>query len=281
VIWKVREKIVSFDRTLLAGIVNVTPDSLSDGGKFLDPEKAAEHALKLVSDGADMIDLGAESTRPGAKCMTAAEEIKRLLPVIRALREKTDAILSIDTAKIEVAKKCLEEGADVINDTSGLRISGKKMAAVAKSFRAGLILMHSRGTPETMQAMTGYHDLQGEILKELAGSIEIALKSGVERERIMIDPGLGFAKNAAQNIAVLKELKPFLETGYPVMIGPSRKSFIGKVTGRESAEDRDLGTAACVAACILQGAHAVRVHEVKGMRDVIRMTEALREGAPL
>jgi len=197
VIWKVREKIVSFDRTLLAGIVNVTPDSFSDGGRFLDPEKAAEHALQLVLDGADMIDLGAESTRPGAKRVTAAEEIKRLLPVIQALRKKTDAILSVDTAKIEVAKKCLEEGADVINDTSGLRVSGKKMAAAVKSFHAGLILMHSRGTPETMQEMTEYQDLQGEILKELAGSIEIALKNGVERERIMIDPGLGFAKNTA------------------------------------------------------------------------------------
>jgi dihydropteroate synthase len=196
------------------------------------------------------------------------------VPVIRAIRKKTDAILTIDTVKADVAEKCLKEGADAVNDTSGLRAFGKKMAGVVKSYKAGLILMHSRGTPETMREMAEYRDLTGEILKEIAGGVELALKCGVERERIMIDPGLGFAKNTEQNLAILRDPKPFLDTGYPVMVGPSRKSFIGKVTGREPP-DRDFGTAACVAACVAQGVQVVRVHEVKGMRDVILTTEAI------
>ncbi len=274
-IWKAREKIVSFDRTLLSGIVNITPDSFSDGGKFLDPAKAVQHALELLADGADMIDLGAESTRPGAKNTDASEEIKRLLPVLRQIRKQTDGIISIDTTKVEVAKQCLDEGADAINDTSNLRTSGKKMLAALKSFKAGLILMHSRGTPETMQEMAEYQDLSAEILKEIAGSVEMALKGGVDRERIMIDPGLGLPKNSEQNIAILRDLKPFLMTGYPVMVGPSRKSFLGTITGRDVC-DRDFGTAACAVACVMQGIHVLRVHHVKGMRDVIKVTEAIK-----
>lgn len=274
-IWKAREKIVSFDRTLLSGIVNITPDSLSDGGKFLDPAKAVQHALELLEDGADMIDLGAESTRPGAKSTDVGEELKRLLPVLRQIRKQTDGIISIDTTKSEVAKQCLDEGADAINDTSNLRTSGKKMLAAVKSFKAGLILMHSRGTPETMQDMAEYQELPSEILKEIAESVEMALKGGVDRERIMIDPGLGFAKNSEQNIAILRDLKPFLMTGYPVMVGPSRKSFLGTITGRDVC-DRDFGTAACAVACVMQGIHVLRVHHVKGMRDVIKVTEAIK-----
>ncbi|HOG23415.1 MAG TPA: dihydropteroate synthase [Candidatus Omnitrophota bacterium] len=274
-IWKARERIASFDRTLLSGIVNVTPDSFSDGGKYLDPAKAVQHALELLADGADMLDLGAESTRPGSKSTSAAEEIKRLLPVLRKIRKQTDGIISIDTTKAEVAKRCLDEGADAINDTSNLRVSGKKMVAAVKSFKAGLILMHSRGTPETMREMTEYQDLSSEVLKEIAGSVEMALKGGVERERIMIDPGLGFAKNTEQNIAILRDLKPFLMTGYPVMVGPSRKSFIGAITGRDAC-DRDFGTAACVASCAMQGIHVLRIHHVRGMRDVIKVTEAIK-----
>lgn len=274
-IWKIRGKIVTFDRTLLMGVVNVTPDSFSDGGKFLDPAKAAEHAVRLAADGADVLDLGAESTKPGAEPVGVKEELDRLLPVLAIVRKKVQTLISIDTTKPEVAKPCLEAGADIINDISGLRNSGKKMTAVVKKFDAGFILMHSRGTPQTMQSLAHYEDLTGEILKELAGSVEAALKAGVDRERIMIDPGLGFAKTAAQNLEILKDLKVFRQTGYPVLVGPSRKSFIGAVTGHE-AEDRDFGTAACVAACVMQGVQAVRVHDVKAMRDVVLMAEAIK-----
>jgi dihydropteroate synthase len=275
VIWKVRSKIVTFDRALLMGVVNVTPDSFSDGGNHLDPVKAAEYAVKLTEDGADILDLGGESTRPGAEAVSPKEELKRLLPVLKIVREKVAALISIDTTKAEVAKACLDEGADIINDVSGLRGSGKKMAAVVKKAEAGFILMHSRGTPETMQTLTQYQDLTGEILKELAESVETALKAGVDRERIVIDPGLGFAKTAEQNLEILRKLKVFQQSGYPVLVGPSRKSFIGAVTGREE-RDREFGTAACVAECVMQGAQIIRVHDVRAMRDVARMAEAIK-----
>lgn len=275
-IWKVRGKIVTFDRTLLMGIVNVTPDSFSDGGKFLHPENAAECAVRLAEEGAEILDLGAESTRPGAVAVTAKEELSRLLPVLKIVRKKTQALISIDTAKPEVAKPCLAEGADIINDVTGLRFSGKKMASIVKKTEAGLILMHSRGTSQTMQSLTNYDDLAGEILKEIAESVETALKTGINREQIIIDPGLGFAKTAEQNVEILKNLKVFKQAGFPLLVGPSRKAFIGKVTGCE-VSDREFGTAACVATCVMQGAQVVRVHNVKAMRDVVRMTEAIKQ----
>lgn len=275
-IWKVRQKVVTFDRTLLMGVVNVTPDSFSDGGKFLDPEKAAEHAVRLAEEGADILDFGAESTRPGAGPVSAMEELKRILPVLAIIREKVQTLVSIDTTKPEVAKQCLEEGADIINDMSGFRNSWKKMSGVVKDSGAGLILMHGRGTPQTMQTLTDYQDLEGEVLKELAESVERALKAGVERERIVIDPGLGFAKTTEQNLAILRKLRPFLATGYPVLVGPSRKSFIGQVTGRD-VHEREFGTAACVAACVAQGVQVIRIHDVKAMRDVVKMSEAINK----
>lgn len=274
-IWKVRDRIVTFDRTLVMGIVNVTSDSFSDGGKFLDPAQASAHAVALVEEGADILDLGAESTRPGAQPVDAKEELARLLPVLKNVRANVQVLISVDTQKPEVAKQCLENGADIINDVSGFRETGKKMAGVIRTFGAGVVLMHSRGTPQTMQDMTHYEDLMGEIQKELAESVETALKAGVSREQIMIDPGLGFAKTAEQNLEILRHLKVLRKGGYPLLVGPSRKSFIGKVTGRE-AGDRDFGTAACVTACVMQGVQIVRVHNVKAARDVVIMTEAIR-----
>jgi len=280
VIWKIRQNTVSFDRTILMGVLNITPDSFSDGGHFLDSKAAHARALQMIQEGVDILDLGAESTRPGAQPITAKEELERLLPVVELLQKEKRIPISIDTAKPEVAKKCLEAGADIINDVSGLKRSGVEMAKVVKKFGAGLVLMHSRGTPETMQGLTDYKDLLAEILGELRDSIEIATKAGVEREQIVIDPGLGFSKTAEQNLEILRNLKAFQGLGFPVMLGPSRKSFIGHVTGREVG-DREFGTAACVAMAVEQGVQILRVHEVKAMRDVARVTEAIKKLKPL
>jgi dihydropteroate synthase len=273
-IWKIRQNTVSFGRTLLMGILNVTPDSFFDGGRFLEPEAAVAQALKLVEEGADMLDLGAESSRPGAHLVTAPEELKRLLPVLARVRAEVSVPLSIDTVSSEVATKCLEAGADIINDVSGLKRSGPDMAKVVKKFGAGIILMHSRGTPETMQTLTEYGEVVPEVLRELRESVNLATNAGVEREQILIDPGLGFAKTAEQNLEILKQIDAFHGLGFPLLVGPSQKSFVGKVTGRE-VKDRSFGTAACVAACVRGGVQILRVHDVGAMRDVILMTEAI------
>lgn len=278
-IWKLPHETVSFERTVVMGILNLTPDSFSDGGRYLEPEAALKRAAQMVADGADILDLGAESTRPGAQPVPETEELERLLPVLEKIREKLTVPVSIDTTKSEVARKCLEAGAAIINDVSGLKRSGVAMAKVAREFGAGLVLMHSRGTPETMQTLTDYSVVVAEVLAELHESIGMATAAGVDREAIVIDPGLGFAKTAGQSLEILRNLKVFCELGFPVMIGPSRKSFIGQVTGRETPE-REFGTAACVAAAVLQGVRILRVHEVKAMRDVIVMAEAIR-GLPL
>ena len=256
------------------GVLNITPDSFSDGGRYLDPEAAVAQALKLVEEGADILDLGAESTRPGALPVTDREELERLLPVLKRIRKEVLIPISIDTIKPEVAKECLDAGADIINDVSGLNRSGSDMAKVVKKFGAGLVLMHGRGTPETMQSLTHYEDVVTEVTRELSGSIQMATDAGIEREQIVVDPGLGFAKTAEQNLEILKKVSLFHRLGFPVLAGPSRKAFIGKVTGRET-KDRMFGTAACVAACVRAGVQILRVHEVGAMRDVILMTEAI------
>jgi len=281
VIWKIRENTVSFDRTILMGVVNITPDSFSDGGRYLDPEAACRHAAQLLEEGADILDFGAESTRPCAKPVTAKEELDRLLPVLKLFLQKHQVSISIDTTKPEVARKCLEAGAHVINDVSGLKSSGAEMIKAVKKFGAGMILMHSRGTPETMQGLTDYQEVVGDVIGELQESAHAALQGGIGHDQIVIDPGLGlFAKTTEQNLAIIKNLKAFHAMGFPVMIGPSRKSFIGQVTGRET-DDREFGTAACVAAAVEQGVQILRVHEVKAMRDVVRVTEAIKKLKPI
>lgn len=257
------------------GILNVTPDSFSDGGRYLDPETAYAHATKLVEEGADIIDLGAESTRPGALPVTDREEWERLLPVLKRIRKEIQVPISIDTVRPEVAKKCLDAGADIVNDVSGLRRSGPGMAKVVKKFGAGLVLMHSRGTPETMQVSATYGDVVSDVMAELRESIRIATDAGVESEQIVVDPGLGFAKTTEQNLEIMKNLTAFHGLGLPVMIGPSRKSFIGQVTGRE-VNDREFGTAACVSSAVMNGIQIVRVHDVKAMRDVMRIAESIK-----
>ena len=258
------------------GILNITPDSFFDGGRYLDPEAACAQAVRLVEEGADLLDLGAESTRPGAHLVTDKEEMERLLPVLKRVRREVAVPLSIDTVRPEVARKCLEAGADIINDISGLKRSGLEMAKAVKEFGAGIVLMHSRGTPETMQTLTEYNDVVTDVTAELCESVRLAVDAGIDREQIVIDPGLGFAKTAEQNLEILKKINAFHELGFPLLAGPSQKSFIGKVTGRE-AKDRSFGTAACVAACVRGGVAILRVHEVGAMRDVVRMTEAIKD----
>ncbi len=257
------------------GILNITPDSFFDGGRYLDPEAAAAQAARLVEEGADLLDLGAQSTRPGSLPVTTQEELERLLPVLKQVRKEVSIPLSIDTISSEVARECLELGADIINDVSGLRKSGSDMAKAVKKFGAGLVLMHSRGTPETMQTLVRYGEVVTDVMSELRESLRVATDAGIEREQIVIDPGFGFAKTPEQNLEILKKINVFHELGLPILAGPSHKSFIGKVVGRET-KDRSFGTAACVAACVRGGVQILRVHEVSAMRDVALMTEAIK-----
>ena len=276
-IWKVRDREIPCERTLLMGILNLTPDSFSDGGKFLPPPKAMAHAIQMVSDGADILDLGGESTRPGAEPVSAEEELNRILPVLKPLCRQIQIPVSIDTTKPEVAKICLEEGAHIINDVSGLKDSGVEMAEVIRHFGAGLILMHRRGNPQTMQTLSHYQEVTADVMSELQSSIQLALEAGISREQLAIDPGLGFAKTVEQNLEIIKSLEQFHLFGCPVLLGPSRKSFVGRLTGRQINE-REYGTAAVAAVTVLKGVHILRIHDVSAMRDVVRMTEALLGG---
>lgn len=276
-IWKVKSKILTFERPLLMGILNLTPDSFSDGGQFMSQDKALRHAEQMIREGADLLDLGAESTRPGAASVSSEEETDRLLPVLRAVREMSDIPISVDTTKPEVACEALKAGADIVNDVSALKDSGYGMAELVRDFGAGLVLMHRRGTPETMQSLTDYQDVVSEVLDELEGSIDFALQSGILLEQIVVDPGLGFAKTTEQNLEIIGEIDRFFKWGRPVLLGPSRKSFIGKVT-RRKPDGRQFGTAAVVAVSVMKGVSILRIHDVGAMRDVIQMTQAI-EGA--
>lgn len=271
--WRLASQTLSFDRPLIMGILNLTPDSFSDGGKFFTPEAAYVQAARLTEDGAVMLDLGAESTRPGSVPVSAPDQIARLLPVLKKIKNLS-VLISIDTTSAEVADVCLQEGAHIINDISGLRDSGSKVAEVAARHRAGLILMHRRGNAETMQKLAVYEDLIEEVMEELQQSVERALEYGVFRESLVIDPGLGFSKTSEQNLFLMKEIKRFDKLQLPLLLGPSRKSFVGKATGRD-VNEREFGTAACVAYALNQGIHFFRVHDVKAARDVIKMTQAI------
>jgi dihydropteroate synthase len=255
------------------GVLNVTPDSFSDGGEFLPEEKALARALEMERAGADLIDVGAESTRPGAKPVSKEEELKRLLPVLLKLRQLLKIPISIDTTKPEVAQTALEAGAEIINDVDGLNAT-PEMAEVVRRFEAGLILMHRRGTSETMQHETQYGDVVEEVFGELEGSYHELLASGVASEQVVLDPGIGFSKTAEQNLELLAGLRRFRSSGRPVLVGPSRKSFIGALIEKTPAE-RDWGSAASVALAIAQGADLVRVHNVEAMRDVVNVAEAM------
>ncbi|MGA2630070.1 MAG: dihydropteroate synthase [Terriglobia bacterium] len=291
------------ERTLVMGVVNVTPDSFSDGGRFLDPGRAIEHALELARQGADWVDIGGESTRPGSKPVSAEEELSRVLPVVRELHRRRPGLpISIDTTKAEVAEAAVLAGASVINDVSGLRFD-PHLAEVARRHRTPLILMHLRGRPETMQQEPFARSIWRSLREGLAGSIRRALAAGVRHSQLIIDPGLGFGKSRRQNFEILAHLDRLQDFGLPIMVGTSRKSFVQAVSAGEgldpqrgrghawpltrggrtrSAAERAqsspllaLGDAAAVAASILAGAHIVRVHDVAAALPAVRLADAI------
>jgi dihydropteroate synthase len=257
------------------GVLNVTPDSFSDGGRFEDADTAIAHGLALFAAGADVVDVGGESTRPGgAAGVGAAEERRRVVPVIRALRARGAGPLSIDTTKADVAAAALDAGADLVNDVSGLRFDAGLGRLVAER-GVPVVLMHLRGDFQTMHREPRYRDVMAEVVAELGEALARAEQAGVRREQTIVDPGLGFAKDAGHSLEVLRRLPELGELRRPVLVGPSRKSFIGRVLERPAGE-RVFGTAAAVAACVLAGAHVVRVHDVREMVDVARMCDAIR-----
>ena len=260
----------------IMGVLNVTPDSFSDGGKYLSVERAVERGREMAEKGADIVDVGGESTRPGSALVPAELERERVIPVIRALAGSTNAILSVDTTKAEVASQAIAAGAHIVNDTSALA-GDPEMAGVVRDSGCGVVLMHRRGTPLTMQVSPSYGSLFDEILDELSERVASAKAAGIPEGRILVDPGIGFGKRLEDNLALHRHLPDMRNLCKPVLFGPSRKSFLGKVTGREPG-DRVHGTAASVAAAVLGGAHVLRVHDVEAMRDVIRVASALAGG---
>ena len=260
-------------RTYIMGILNVTPDSFSDGGKYFDPRAAIRQAEKMIADGADIIDIGGESTRPGAESVPVREEINRVIPVIKALAQKSGAVLSIDTRKAQVAEAALKAGAQMVNDVSGLRYD-RKMAWVAANYGAVICLMHSRGTPKNMQEKVSYSDLMSDIIGGLNQGLAIGKKNGILQNKFVVDPGLGFGKTVEHNLEIIKKLKELRVLGCPILIGPSRKSFIGKILDA-AADQRLEGTAAAVALAIAGGADIIRVHDVAEMKKVARMADAI------
>ena len=266
------------ERTLIMGVLNVTPDSFSDGGEFLAPEKAAAHALEMERSGADIIDVGAESTRPGSAAISVAEELRRLLPVLDLLRGKLKVPISIDTRKAKIADIALGAGAEMVNDVSGLR-HDPELANVAALHGASLILMHIRGEPETMQKGPFARDVMKDVVQGLRSSVKTAQEAGVPKAQIIVDPGIGFGKSFQQNYELLQRLPELTKLGYPLTVGTSRKGFIGATLARNGkpapVEERIWGTAATVTASILGGAHIVRVHDVAEMAQVARVADCL------
>jgi dihydropteroate synthase len=263
------------EKTLIMGILNVTPDSFSDGGLYLDTQKAVERALRMEEEGADILDIGGESTRPGSEPVPLEEELRRVIPVIEALSGRLSIPISIDTYKAEVAKRAIEAGASVVNDISGLRFD-PKMAEVVAEYDVGVVIMHIKGTPKDMQRDPHYDDLFGEITEYLKESIKLAKEQGVQEERIVVDPGIGFGKRPEHNLQIIKHLDRFTTLGRPVLVGPSRKSFIGLILGGVPPSERLEGTASAVAISVLNGASIVRVHDVKAMVPVVRVAEAIK-----
>lgn len=277
--WKLRDgELVLGRNTLVMGVLNVTPDSFSDGGKFLNVKKAVRHALAMQQEGADLLDIGAESTRPGSEGISAAEELARLLPVLQALRGKLKIPISVDTRKASVAQLAIGAGAAIINDVSGLR-NDPALAEVAARHDVPIFLMHMRGSPRTMQKMPFAKNVMNDVTHGLRLSAAIARKVGVLKDRIVLDPGIGFGKSLEQNYELLAKLPQLAQMGYPLLVGVSRKGFLGKMVAVRNEvvppEERVWATAAAVTASILGGAHIVRVHNVKEMVQVARVADAV------
>lgn len=255
------------------GILNITPDSFSDGGKFLDSQVAANHAIKMIENGADMIDVGGESSRPGAKPVLIDEELKRILPVIKAIREKSDCLISVDTYKSKVAEAALNLGADLINDISSLSFDGK-MAGVISAYKVPLVLMHMQGVPENMQLNPLYVNIINDLITFFKSKISIAKEAGVSNNMIILDPGIGFGKRVDDNFEIIRELKQICNMGYPILLGTSRKSFIGDTLGLP-INDRLEGTLASVAIGVLNGAKILRVHDIIEVRRTVTIVERI------
>jgi dihydropteroate synthase len=260
-------------RTWLMGVVNVTPDSFSDGGRYFDAGKAVARGLELAAEGADILDIGGESTRPGSLPVPEAEELRRVVPVIEALRKRTAALLSIDTTKATVARAALAAGADIVNDTSAFRFDPAMPGEVARS-GAGVILMHMKGTPLTMQDAPRYDDLLGEVGAFLGERMRLAEAAGIPRERIIVDPGIGFGKTFEDNLVILRRQEVFHALGRPVLLGFSRKAFLGRILGLPP-EERLEGTIAAAVLSVDRGAHILRVHDVGPLARAVRSTEAI------
>lgn len=261
---------------LVMGILNVTPDSFSDGGDFFDTDKAVDHALKMVDDGAAIIDIGGESTRPGSTAVSVQEQIERVVPVIKSLSRQINVPISIDTYEHEIAKTALDAGAAMINDITGMR--DERMGRLAAERQVPVVLMHIQGTPATMQVEPKYEDVVGEVRDFLTERAIRAQRLGIPKEMIFIDPGIGFGKTLEHNLLLLKHIDKFVATGYRVLVGASRKSFIGKVTGKENPTERTYGTAATVALCSAAGVSVVRIHDVSEMVDVVTLANRIRIG---
>jgi dihydropteroate synthase len=259
------------------GILNVTPDSFSDGGDYLAAERALRQGLRLLADGADLIDIGGESSRPGAAPVSQQEELDRVVPVIERLRNETDLPLSVDTTKSAVARAAILAGANYINDISGLRFDAG-MAAVAAESGAGLFLMHTRGTPRDMQKQTAYADLLAEVTAYLRQGIDLALAAGVSPRALAIDPGIGFGKSVEGNLTLLRHLERLHELGYPVLLGTSRNSFIGRILDQDDPRRRLAGTLATLALAVDKGVQIFRVHDVRAARETLLVAWAIREG---
>ncbi len=274
-LWRIRGTDYDLSqRGMIMGIVNVTPDSFSDGGKFLDAGRAVEHALRLVEEGADILDIGGESTRPGAEPVEEAEELRRVLPVIRTLRSVTKTLISIDTMKGAVARAALEAGADIINDVTGLR-GDPIMSHVASETDAGLVVMHMTGTPRTMQHKPEYVDVVAEVSAHFAERLHTLASIGIDPQRIVLDPGFGFGKTLEHNVSLMRALPRLAETGRPLLVGVSRKSMIARLLEEDGLEPREWPTVALTSHMRELGARVFRVHEVKPNAHALRMTEAI------
>jgi len=274
-VWQTRRRTLDLShRGAIMGVLNVTPDSFSDGGSFVDPDVACAQALKLAAEGADIIDVGGESTRPGAEPVAADVELARVLPVIERLRTQSDILISIDTWKASVAAAAIKAGADIVNDVTGLT-GDAAMAAVARDSGAGVVLMHMRGTPQTMQLDPHYDDVVAEVREFLRQQFDAAVASGIEPARMALDPGIGFGKTAEHNHQLLRHCDAFALADRPVLIGVSRKSFLGRAVGSSDPADRFWPGVALTSFCRERGARIFRVHEPKPHREALRMTEAI------
>ncbi|HWQ57151.1 MAG TPA: dihydropteroate synthase [Bryobacteraceae bacterium] len=274
--WKLKNRELHLgERTIILGVLNVTPDSFSDGAKFQDPGRAFARALELEEQGADIIDVGAESTRPGSARIPAGEELRRLIPVLKRLKGQLSIPISVDTYKAEVAERALELGAEIINDPSGLTFE-PQLARVVSNYDAGLIVNHMRGTPETWAKLPPMPDVMGTIFRDLEATVNRARHSGIDRAKLVVDPGMGFGKRKEQNSEILARLRELARLELPIMVGPSRKSFLA----HKDPVETTFATAAAVTAAVLGGAHMVRVHDVREMRAACELADEVLRGAP-